>query len=100
MYYVGPPIKPRVLINSSNPVHLNVTNVMLSLKCVPEEHTFNYEWEKRDSPLSSQTKGVNSSYLIIYNLKPEDAGEYRCIMSNSTGKIASNYTELIVNGIY
>ena len=100
MYYVGPPIKPRVLISSSNPVHLNVTNFTLSMKCIPEQHTFNYEWEKRNSTLSSQTKGVNSSYLIIYNLKPEDAGEYQCIMHNSTGKIASNYTELIVNGMY
>ena len=42
---------------------------------------------------------INSSKLTIVKLKPEDAGEYRCIMSNSTGQIASNYSLVTVKGL-
>ena len=41
-----------------------------------------------------------SSKLTITNLRPEDSGEYRCIISNATGNIASSYSELIVRGMY
>ena len=68
------------------------------MKCIPEDNNFNYTWEKRIGNLSLQTTGVNSSCLTIFNLRPEDSGDYRCIMSKSTGRCASDYTELSVYG--
>ena len=94
--YIGIPVKPTV--NVSSPVHLSISNFTLSMKCIPENNNFNYTWEKRIGDLSLQTTGVNSSCLTIFNLRPEDSGEYRCIMSNSTGRCASDYTELSVYG--
>ena len=41
---------------------------------------------------------MHSSNLTIVNLKPEDSGEYRCTVSNSTGKIISDYVKLVVQG--
>ena len=97
LHPLGLPVKPTV--NVSSPVHLNVSNFTLSMKCIPEDNSFNYTWEKRNSDLSLQATGVNSTCLNIFNLKPEDSGDYRCIMSNSTGRHASDYTKLIVHGI-
>ena len=94
--YVGPIVKPTV--NFSSPVHLNVSNFTLSMKCISEDNNFNYTWEKRIGNLSLQTTGVNSACLTIFNLRPEDSGDYRCMMSKSTGRCASDYTELIVYG--
>ena len=36
--------------------------------------------------------------MIIGNLIPEDSGNYQCIISNSTGKIVSDYSTLKVEG--
>ena len=68
------------------------------MKCVPDTKGVKYTWEKRYSSLPSRAQGVNTSNMIIVNLKPEDSGEYRCIISNSTGKIFSKYESLSVEG--
>ena len=96
LHPLGPPVKPTV--NVSSPVHLNVSNFTLSMKCITEDNNFNYTWEKKNDDLSLQATGVNSPCLNIFNLRPEDSGDYRCVMSNSTGRLASDYAKLIVHG--
>ena len=90
-------VKPTVHVSS--PVYLNISNFTLTMKCIPEDNNSNYEWEKRNTEFPSRFKGANSSCLTILNLIPEDAGEYRCIISNSTRRIASDYATLTINGI-
>jgi len=70
------------------------------MKCIPDTKGVNYTWEKRYSPLPMRAEGVNTSNMVIVNLKPEDSGEYRCIINNSTGKIFSNYESLSIKGKY
>ena len=95
---VGVAITPRVVVANS-PVYLNTNTFNLLVKCIPYEANFNYLWEKRNDDLPARAKGIQSPYMTIVNLTPEDSGEYRCIMSNSTGKIFSDFTELIAKGI-
>ena len=80
-------------------MYLNTSNFTLTMRCISEDNNSNYEWEKRNSQLPSRINGAHSPCLTVLNLMPEDAGEYRCIISNSTGRIASDYTTLTVNGI-
>ena len=68
------------------------------MRCLPSKSTLKYFWEKRSSDLSSRARDVHSSNLTIINLKLEDSGEYRCIVSNSTGRITSDYAKLDVEG--
>ena len=96
--FAGTSNKPTVHVTS--PISLNVSNFTLSMKCNPDERNFKYSWEKKSSLLSIRTQGVSTSCLTIFNLRPEDAGEYRCIMSNSTGRIASDYTTLHIYGVF
>jgi len=72
----------------------------MTMKCIPDQHDLQYVWEKRNDNLPPRAQGVHSSTLTIINLKPEDFGEYRCIVSNSTGRIVSKYLPVTVKGVY
>ena len=69
------------------------------MKCTSYTDGFNYKWEKKDKRNIPRAQGINSRQLVITNLKPEDSGEYRCILSNSTGVIISDYSVLTVKGL-
>ena len=71
----------------------------MSMRCIPDQHDLHYVWEKRNDNLPSRAQGVHSSTLTIINLKPEDSGEYRCVVSNSTGRIASEYLPVTIKGM-
>jgi len=96
--YLGSPLQP--VVKTSMPlINLGINNYTLSLECVPKKDDFYYKWEKRNKSLPSRAQGIHSSNLMIYNVTPEDAGDYRCLMSNNTGAIASDYKSVAVKGI-
>ena len=68
------------------------------MNCSSDKKNFNYKWIKKNSVLPSRAQGVNTSHLTIVNLKPEDSGDYQCVMSNSTGTIRSNFSPVDVMG--
>jgi len=81
-------------------IKLTVNNFTMFMRCLSYNMNFNYTWEKKNEKLPLNVQGVNSLQLTITNLKPEDSGKYRCIMSNSTGKIPSDYSLLTVKGLW
>jgi len=83
--------RPTVQVLPGEVISLTVNNFNMSMRCIPDQHDLRYEWEKRNDDLPSRAQGVHSSTLTIINLKPKDSGEYRCVVSNSTGRIASEY---------
>ena len=95
--YLEPP--PPVHPNPINPViNLTVNNYNLTMKCLPNNDNFNYIWKKRKDIFPWRAQGVNTSQLTIFNLKPEDSGDYQCVMSNNTGTISSNFAAVNVIG--
>ena len=94
--YVDPPSPPVVMIDPV--VNLTVNNYKLTIKCLPNKDNFNYKWIKKNDALPSRAQGVNTSQLTIVNLKPEDSGDYQCVMSNSTGTISSNFSAMKITG--
>jgi len=86
------------MILFDSPIHLTVNDFMLSMKCVPQKSNLNYKWERRSGNLPSKAQGTHTSNLIIVNLRPEDAGDYRCVVSNSTGTIGSRFSSLVIDG--
>ena len=79
-------------------VNLTVNNYNLTMKCLRNNNNFNYKWIKKNKAFPSRAKGVNTSQLIIVNLRPEDSGDYQCVMSNSTGTISSNFSTVSITG--
>ena len=97
--FVNIGLHPNACVVISNPlIHLQTSNQTLSMKCIPDTKSVNYTWEKKCSTLPSRAQRVNTSNLIIVNIKPEDSGEYRCVISNSTGRLFSKYESVAVKG--
>lgn len=88
-----------VVITSTPTIYLDAINRNLSLHCIPIDKRFHYKWEIRSGNISSRAQGTNSSELFIPSPVPEDSGEYRCIISNSTGTIASDYKRIVIQGV-
>ena len=68
------------------------------MKCLSNLNNFNYKWLRNNNVLPSRAQGVNTSQLTIVNLRPEDSGNYQCVMSNSTGTISSNFSTVNITG--
>ena len=79
-------------------VNLTVNNYNLTMKCLPYKDNFKYKWIKKNDILPRRAQGVKTSQLTIVDLKPEDSGDYQCIMSNRTGAISSNFSTVNVIG--
>ena len=79
-------------------VNLTINNYNLTMKCLPDNSKFNYKWIKKNEALPSRAQGASTSQLTIVNLKPEDSGDYQCVMSNSTGTISSRFSTVNVVG--
>ena len=71
------------------------------MKCLfDKDHShYAYTWiKKNDMIVPSRAQGINSSLLTIFNLKPKDARDYQCVVSNRTGRISSNFSSVDVIG--
>ena len=79
-------------------VNLTMNNHNLTMKCVSNMSNLINKWIKRNGVLPSRAQGINTFQLTIVNLKPEDSGDYQCIMSNSTGTISSDFLTINITG--
>ena len=91
--------KPTVTAIPGQQIQLTDNNSTLLLKCSSYNINFNYKWEKKNNRLPSRAQGVNTKVLIITKLSPKDSGEFQCIVSNSTGIIASDYLVVTIKGL-
>ena len=98
-YYVGMPMKPTVTALPGQLIELTDSNSTLLMRCSSYNINFNYKWEKKNDRLPLRAQGVNTEELIIIGLSPNDSGEYRCIVSNSTGIITSDYLLITIKGL-
>ena len=96
---IGLPEKPTVEMILGQLIKLTVNDFRLSMDCISHGNNFEYKWEKKNENNIPRSQNINST-LIINDLRPADSGEYRCIVSNSTGIIKSDYTLLTVEGEY
>ena len=96
---IGLPEKPTVEMIPGQLIKLTVNDFRLSMDCISHGNNFEYKWEKKNENNIPRSQNINYT-LIINDLRPADSGEYRCIVSNSTGIIKSDYTLLTVEGEY
>ena len=97
--YVGTPTKPVITVLPGQHMELTDNNSTLLMKCLSYNINFNFKWEKKHNKLPARAQGVNSQQLTIVKLNPKDSGEYRCIVRNSTGKLASDYLLVTIKGL-
>ena len=73
----------------------NITNHTLTCEA---DGALSYNWEKQNDVISFDSTGVNTNTLTLINLQPEDAGNYRCVVTNTSGNSFSNYADITING--
>lgn len=52
-----------------------------------------FQWSKNGEPIP----GASAPELAIPGVKPADAGEYACVLTNSAGRVTSRAARLVVN---
>ena len=92
---------PKVTLQPlSKTITLRVNDVNISLSCGAKGDNLLYVWERSNATVPSNTNGNNTSTLQFYLLSPENAGKYRCKVSNGTGIGYSDYAVLQIHGWY
>jgi len=70
------------------------------MRCLPSDTDLQYKWNRKNASLPASIAGANTSTFTIYRLKPEDAGDYQCILTNASGVIASEFDTLNIKGMH
>ena len=74
-------------------LYSNFTNHTLTCEV---DGASSYNWERQNDVIPSDSTGVNTNTLTLINLQPEDAGNYRCVVTNATGSSKSNYAVVTI----
>ena len=80
---------------------INLVNdtTSVSLTCEADGAS-SYRWERESGDLPTDSTGVHTNTLTLINLRPEDAGNYRCAAINGSGSSVSDYASVSINGKY
>ena len=90
--------KPIITAHPNSAV-VNITSdhESLSLACKAEGAT-SYCWERQSGTIPSGATGKNNQTLTLVNIKPVDAGNYRCAVGNKSDKSYSEYSIVMIKG--
>ena len=92
---------PAIILHPSSKTvfltQIKSTNIILT--CMANE-TSSYYWERQNGNIPFTSIGVRTNTLTLINVKPEDAGRYRCVafVCNIVSRSFSNYARVTVNG--
>ena len=76
-------------------LYSNFTNHTLTCEA---DGASSYNWKRQNDVIPSDSTGVNTNTLTLINLQSEDAGNYRCVATNSRGSNQSNYAVVTIYG--
>ena len=94
-FVVIPPVITTHPMDTVIQLYTNFTNHTLTCEA---DGALSYRWERQNDVIPFDSTGVNTNTLILINLQPEDAGNYRCVATNASGGSESNYAHLTING--
>ena len=82
-------------------INLETSHHNVSLSCETDSR-FVITWEKENGSIShDRANGINSNILTLINLRPQDAGNYRCVVEDSFyGTCSSDYAAVTITGNY
>lgn len=91
-------VKPPMIVTITISQNLNILQTAV-LTCNATGYNISYYWIIGSGQFPSKVTGVNSSILIVPDLRSSDNNSYTC-MADNIGGIVYNTKELIVTGNY
>ena len=92
---------PAIILHPSSKTMFwtQIKSTNMTLTCMANE-TSSYYWERQNGNIPFTSIGVRTNTLTLINVKPEDAGRYRCVafVCNIVSHSFSNYATVSVNG--
>ena len=92
---------PPVITQHPLDIDIDITNnnTDVSLTCKADRAS-SYIWKRQNGVIPPDSIGVNTNTLKLVNLRPEDAGSYRCVAANTGGKVRSKYAVITISSKY
>ena len=93
-------VAPPKFVLYPTPQYVNLTHTAI-FTCDVTGYTSNisYQWTVGSGSFPSKVTGVNSSILVIPDVRSSDDNTYTCVASNEGGSTSSNATKLTVTGM-
>ena len=83
-----------------SPLHNIEVTETATLTCFALGYNISYQWIIGSGVFPSKVTGINSSTLVIPDVRSSDENTYTCMATTYKGCVQSNDTQLIVTGTY
>ena len=88
------------LFQLQSPLHNVEVTETATLGCFALGYNISYQWIIGSGSFPSKVTGINSSTLVIPDVRSSDENTYTCMATTYKGCVISNDTQLIVTGMY
>ena len=92
------PYVTKLSLSEESEIKLRTKNHNVSLFCETDRR-LDISWERDNGIIPHTASGLGSNVLTLINLRPEDAGSYRCVAKDLFfGNCSSDYVKITING--
>ena len=88
-----------VMVSHPSSLYIDLTQAA-TFTCTAAGYNVSYRWKIKSGSFPDKVIGINSSTLVIPDVRSSDKNGYRCVASNQRGHISSNTARLVVTGMY
>lgn len=99
MYFCLILVTSPVFVSYPTPQYVDLAQTAI-FTCNVTGYYVTYQWTIGSGLFPSKVTSINSSTLVIPNVRSSDDNTYTCVASNKEGNISSNATKLTVTGLY
>ena len=87
-----------MITSHPSPQNIDLTQTV-TFACSATGYNVSYQWTIGSGSFPDKVTGINSTTLVIPDVRSSDDNTYTCVVSNEGGNISSNDAPLTVTGM-